>query len=65
MHYKIIVIGATFAAAGIISEDGDDSYYTRVTTRPPMNSEGGMVSNMKAVAFRAADGWSKGMEAGI
>lgn len=43
----------------------DDAYYRRVTARPLMSNEGGMVSNIKTVAFRAAEAWSQGMEAGI
>ncbi|MBR5869181.1 MAG: FAD-dependent oxidoreductase [Clostridia bacterium] len=36
---------------------GDGSYYHRITTRPRMSSEGGMVENIAAVAFAAAKRW--------
>ena len=36
---------------------GDESYYERITTRPRMSSEGGMVENIAAVAFAAAERW--------
>ena len=38
---------------------GDGSYYHRITTRPRMSSEGGMVENIAAVAFAAAKRWEK------
>ncbi|MBR4866368.1 MAG: FAD-dependent oxidoreductase [Clostridia bacterium] len=37
---------------------GDGSYYHRVTTRPRMSSEGGMVENIAAVAFAAVKRWN-------
>ena len=35
----------------------DDSYYERITTRPKMSAEGGMVLNIKSVAYTAINRW--------
>ncbi|MBQ2695943.1 MAG: FAD-dependent oxidoreductase [Clostridia bacterium] len=35
----------------------DDTYYTRLTTRPKMSSEGGMAENIKNVAYKAVENW--------
>ena len=36
---------------------GDNTYYERITTRPPKSSEGGMVINIKNVAYMAIKRW--------
>lgn len=38
---------------------GDGSYYTKITTKPVMSSEGGMAENLKAVAFAASKRWAQ------
>ncbi len=44
-------------AAGFEAAFGDGTYYAKLTDRPAMSCEGGMVQNLSRVAAAAAAGW--------
>ena len=46
-------------SAGFRQAFADGSYYTKITTKPSMSSEGGMAENLKAVAFAASQRWAR------
>ena len=44
-------------AAAFQKAFGDETYYSRITTRPRMSSEGSMILNIKSIAFDTVKRW--------
>lgn len=44
-------------AAAFQKAFGDETYYSRITTRPRMSSEGNMILNIKSIAFDTVKRW--------
>ena len=49
-------------AAGFAAAFGDGTYYQKLTARPVMSSEGGMVHNLARIAADAAARWRTAAE---